>query len=163
MSNTKTSAAGEPQALLEQLTGLANYLAQGGTLHAMLGIDLSHLDRLYAYAGQLFEQGNYAGAKNYYLLLSRLCHWQYDYWLALGLTCQRLGESAEAAYSFGRAGLLRLDDPLPPYYAALSHRLDGDTELAQKAMVAAIKRCAHKAEYAALKRELQAALAQPQE
>ena len=139
----------------EDIEAIRDFFGQGGTLQALVDIDPAHLDKLYAYACQLFDAGNYAGAKRYYQLLTRLSHWQFDYWFALGLTCQQLNEHGEAAFCFGRAGLLRLDDPRPSYLAGLSYELTGNTELASKAFTASIKWCSDKPEYAQLKRDIE--------
>ena len=146
------------------LDTVRDFFNQGGTLQALLSLAPDDLDRVYAYACQLFDAGDYAGAKRFYLLLARLSHWQFDYWLALGLCCQRLNEHEEAVFCFGQAGLLRLDDPRPAYLAGLSHQLIGHTAYARKAFAAALKWCAAKPEHAALKAEVlnQAALV-PQE
>ncbi|PHV11476.1 SycD/LcrH family type III secretion system chaperone [Chitinimonas sp. BJB300] len=133
---------------------LRDFLAQGGTLQALVDIDPADLDKLYAYACQLFDAGDYEAAKRFYLMLARLSHWQFDYWLALGLACQRLNEHEEALFSFGQAGLLRLDDPRPPYLSALSYQLTNRSEHAQKAFTAASRCCGSKPEYAAFKAEL---------
>lgn len=138
----------------DDLDTVRDFFNQGGTLQALINLNPADLDHVYAYACQLFDAGDYAAAKRFYLLLSRLSHWQFDYWLALGLCCQRLSEQAEAVFCFGQAGLLRLDDPRPAYLAGLSHQLVGELDKARKALDAAIKWCAAKPEYAALKAEI---------
>lgn len=137
------------------LDTVRDFFQQGGTLQALVGLEPDDLDRVYAYACQLFDAGDYAGAKRFYLLLARLSHWQFDYWLALGLTCQRLSEHEEAVFCFGQAGLLRLDDPRPAYLAGLSHQLAGNPAQARKAFTAALRWCAARPEHAALKAEVQ--------
>ncbi|MDE1712311.1 MULTISPECIES: SycD/LcrH family type III secretion system chaperone [Chromobacterium] len=148
----------------DDLDTVRDFFNQGGTLQALVNLDPADLDSVYSYACQLFDAGDYAGAKRFYLMLARLSHWQFDYWLALGLACQRLSEHEEAVFSFGQAGLLRLDDPRPAYLAGLSHQLAGHPEQAGKAFAAALKWCASKPEHAAIKAEVlrQAALL-PQE
>lgn len=133
---------------------LLNYFDGGGTLQEMLGIDPLHLDQLYGYANQRYEQGDYHVAKRYYGLLCAYCHWQADYWLALGLACQRLGEHVEALAAFGRAGTLQLADPYAPFYAAISHQLRGEAAQADKALAAALLRCGDQSRHAELKQEI---------
>ncbi|QAU25474.1 CesD/SycD/LcrH family type III secretion system chaperone [Dyella sp. M7H15-1] len=140
---------------IDDIEVIRGFFAEGGTLQALMDIDPNHLDKLYAYATQLFEAGNYVGAKCYYELLVRLSHWQFDYWFALGLTYQKLSEHGEAARCFGRAGVLRLSDPRPPYLAGLSYQLMGHGEAAAKAFSASMKWCSDKPEYAELKREVE--------
>ncbi|MCD4487165.1 SycD/LcrH family type III secretion system chaperone [Chromobacterium vaccinii] len=139
----------------DDLDTVRDFFAQGGTLQALVNLDPADLDRVYAYACQLFDAGDYAGAKRFYLMLARLSHWQFDYWLSLGLCCQRLGEHTEAIFCFGQAGLLRLDDPRSAYLAGLSHQLIGNRPQAAKAFAAALKWCAARPEYAELKAEIQ--------
>lgn len=138
----------------DDLDTVRDFFRQGGTLQALMKLNPADLDHVYAYATQLFDAGDYAAAKRFYLLLSRLSHWQFDYWLALGLCCQRLGEHTEAVFCFGQAGLLRLDDPRPAYLAGLSYQLAGQPDKACKALNAAIRWCSAKPEYAALKAEI---------
>lgn len=132
-----------------------DFLNQGGTLQVLLNLDPVDLDHIYAYASQLFEAGDYAGAKRFYILLSRFSHWQYDYWLALGLCCQRLEEQDQALFCFGQAALLRLDDPKPPYLAGLSYRQNDQPEQATKAFQTALKWCSDKPQHAVIKGEIQ--------
>jgi secretion system chaperone SscA len=139
----------------DTIDDIRDFFNQGGTLQALVDIDPARLDELYAYATQLFDAEDYAGAKRYYQLLTRLSHWQFDYWFALGLACQQLNEHAEAAFCFGKAGVLRLSDPRPAYLAGLSYQLMGHGDLADKAFAASIKWCSDKPEYADLKREVE--------
>ncbi|EAA3660140.1 SycD/LcrH family type III secretion system chaperone [Salmonella enterica] len=139
----------------DDIATIQDFLNQGGTLQALFNLDPVDLDCIYAYACQLFETGDYAGAKRYYMLLSRFSHWQYDYWLALGLCCQRLEEHDQAIFCFGQAGLLRLDDPQPPYLAGLSYCQCAQLKQATKAFKTALKWCADKADHLAIKREIQ--------
>ncbi|WP_312978139.1 SycD/LcrH family type III secretion system chaperone [Atlantibacter sp.] len=142
----------------DDLATVRDFLHQGGTLQALINLDPVDLDHVYAYACQLFEAGDYAGAKRFYMLLSRLSHWQYEYWLALGLCCQRLEEHDQALFCFGQAGLLRLDDPKPPYLAGLSYRQSAQPEQAAKAFQAALKWCADKPQHLVIKGEIQCQL-----
>jgi len=73
---------------VDNLEAVRNYFNQGGTIHALVDVSMDDLDVIYAYACQLFKSADYPAAKRYYMLLTNLCHWQYDYWLALGLCCQ---------------------------------------------------------------------------
>ncbi|MBV8046057.1 MAG: SycD/LcrH family type III secretion system chaperone [Paludibacterium sp.] len=129
-------------------------LRQGATMQALLDIDPADLDNLYADACQRFDQGDFIGAKKLLLILTRLSHWQFDYWLALGLTCQRLGEHDEAVHSFSQTGQLRLDDPRSAYLAGLSLHALGQLGVARQAFDAALNWCAAKPEYQELKQQV---------
>ncbi|VVE56199.1 CesD/SycD/LcrH family type III secretion system chaperone [Pandoraea sputorum] len=137
----------------DQLAPVGEHVRAAGTTLSATGLDPGDLDCVYAYACQLFDASDYAGAKRFYLLLVRLSPWQFDYWLALGLACQRGAEYDDALFCFGQAGLLRHDDPRPAYHAGLSHQLAGDPERAHEAFTAALKGCAERPEYAALAAE----------
>ncbi|MFB2875177.1 SycD/LcrH family type III secretion system chaperone [Aeromonas jandaei] len=139
---------------VDNLEAVRNYFNQGGTLHALMDVSLDDLDVIYAYACQLFKSADYPAAKRYYMLLTNLCHWQYDYWLALGLCCQRLDEHDEAIFSLVKAAQLRLDDPQPVYLAGISYRLIGNLEQAHKAFQGALKWCSNKSQYDAIKTEV---------
>lgn len=127
---------------------------QGGASPALPPPASSDLECVYAYACGLFGAGDYTGAKRYYRLLTRLAHGQFNYWLALGLTCQRRSEHDEAIVCFGRAGAVRRDDPRPAYHAGLSYRQAGLADRARTAFSAALKGCGEKPEYAAFKAEV---------
>lgn len=138
----------------DSLDTIRDFFSQGGTVQTLIDLDPTDLDSVYAYACQLFDAGEYAAAKRFYLLLARLSHWQFEYWVALGLCCQRLFEHDQALFCFGQAGLLRLDDPSPPYLAGLSYCLISNYEMANTAFTTALKWCSAKQEYAALKAEI---------
>ncbi|AXE30546.1 hypothetical protein DK842_11930 [Chromobacterium phragmitis] len=139
-----------------------------GLLNRILGTFAPKADgkplTLAQYAAQLFDSGEFDEAKCYYLLLARLNHWQFDYWLRLGQCCQRLGEHDEAVACFGKAGLLKLEDPRPAHLARRSHRLASQQRQAPNALHAVVAWCASRPEHATLKEEvLRQARVNPQE
>jgi len=130
---------------------LRAFFARGGSVQMLTGIEASDLDLLYAHACALFDAQEFAAARNHYLLLSRLDHWNFDYWFSLGLCHQRLAEHAQAVLAFGRAAQVRVDDPRPPYFTGISCRLLGHDESARKAFAAAIRWCDGHPEHEALR------------
>lgn len=120
---------------------LKNFLMRGGSIRMLQDIDPSDLDQVYAYATQLFEAEAFKSAKQFYYLLARLDHWNFDYWLALGLSCQRLSQHDEALFCFSRAGMIRIDDPRGAFFAGISYQALGNTVYARKAFNAAIRWC----------------------
>ncbi|VVE85992.1 CesD/SycD/LcrH family type III secretion system chaperone [Pandoraea sputorum] len=118
-------------------------------------MDGRDLAGVYAYACQLFDANDYAGAQRFYQLLALLAPAQGDYWVALGLTCQRLSEHDDALACFERAASLCGDDPCLAYYSGLSHQLSGAPARAQAAFRAALARCAGRPEYQALAASVQ--------
>lgn len=133
---------------------IRDFIARGGNYAMLNGIDQSQLDQVHAYASQLFEDGNYEGAKRYYILLISLSHRNFDYFLALGMCCQFLAQYHEAIIYFSRAGLLRIYDPRSSYFAGICYQLIGNPDMAKKAFAASLKWCAAKPEYAAIKLEI---------
>ncbi|AAQ60248.1 MULTISPECIES: SycD/LcrH family type III secretion system chaperone [Chromobacterium] len=128
-----------------------HFFSRGGSLRLLADIQGEDLESLYGYAKQLFDGGEIAAARNVYQLLSTLDHWNFDYLLALGLCHQRLGAHNEAVVCFGRAGLIKVDDPRAAFYAGISYRLDGNAEYASKAFKAAINWCGEQIDYQAIK------------
>ena len=126
---------------------LQHFFARGGSIRMLADVRQNDIDQLYAYATQLFNAGEMEAACNVYHLLVRIDHWNFDSWLALGLCHQRLGLHVEAISSFGRAGLIKADDPRSAYFAGISHSLLGHFECARKALNAAIKWCNQRPEH----------------
>ncbi|MGC0154706.1 SycD/LcrH family type III secretion system chaperone [Chromobacterium vaccinii] len=140
-----------------------HFFARGGSLRLLADIQGEDLESLYGYARQLFDGGDIAAARNVYQLLSTLDHWNFDYLLALGLCHQRLGEHNEAVVCFGRAGMIKVDDPRAAFFAGISYRLDGNAEYAGKAFNAAINWCGDQIDYQQIKASAVSMLAQQQE
>ncbi|KAA5839265.1 MULTISPECIES: SycD/LcrH family type III secretion system chaperone [Pseudomonas] len=126
---------------------LRHFFARGGSIRMLADITQGDIDKLYAYATQLFHTGDMHAARNVYSLLVRIDHWNFECWLALGLCNQRLGLHEEAVSSFGRAGMINVDDPRSAYFAGISHSLLGQIECARKAFNAAIKWCNQQPEH----------------
>lgn len=126
------------------------FFSHGGTIQALLGIDSKHLDTIFYYARLLFNSGDYVRAKKYCHILTKLSHWQYEYWLLYGDVCTKLNEYEEALLSFQQAGLLRLSSPYPPYQTGLIHLMTGSNE-AQKCFQAALVRCGDNDEFRTLR------------
>ncbi|MBC8654962.1 CesD/SycD/LcrH family type III secretion system chaperone [Providencia vermicola] len=95
----------------ENSDNLQHFLARGGSLKLIAGLDSQQLERLYAYANQLFNANDFSAARNIYYLLTCLEQWNPENLLALGLCHQRLGEHENAINNFVRAGTIKIDDP----------------------------------------------------
>lgn len=135
----------------DDLDTIRCFFNEGGTLQALMNIDSKDLDYVYSYSCQLFKMGDYVNSKRFLLVLIRLSHWQYDYWLSLGLCCQMLSEHEEAIFCFGQAGLLRLDDPSPVFFTGLCLNHLKKINEANKAYGCALKICANNEKYKDLK------------
>jgi secretion system chaperone SscA len=138
MSNSKSD---------DEYEVLQNFFARGGSLWMLADISKADLDTLYAHATQLFEAGEFAAARNIYLILARVDHWNFEYWFALGLSFQRLAAHEDAVFCFGRAGMIRIDDPRASFFAGISYRAFGNDTYARKAFNAAIKWCGAQSKY----------------
>lgn len=134
---------------------LPSVFGQARAVTAQPLLEPRDFDCVYRYACQLFDANEFASAKRYFQLLTRLSGGQFHYWLALGLTCQRRSEHEEALLCFGRAASVRRDDPRPAFHAGLSYRRMCKMERARAAFCAALKGCGERLEYAALKTEIQ--------
>ena len=131
------------------------YLQQNGDFRTLFGIDIANMQSIYAYGYHLYNSGNYPDAKRLFMLLARLSYREFDYWLALGLTCQKLAEYNEAIYCFGRATLIDFANPKPVYLAGLTFILVDNTDSANMALASAIKLCGRQQGYMQLKEEIQ--------
>lgn len=109
------------------------------------------MDTLFAYATQLFEAGDISAARNFFFMLARIDHWNFDYWLSLGLCYQRLAQHEEATFCFSRAGMINVVDPRASYFAGVSYRFMGNLEYARKAFRAALNWCGERDEHRAIK------------
>lgn len=123
------------------------FFSRGGSLRMLADVPRERLDKVYAYANQLFDKQAYKKAKSFYLLLARLDEWCFNYWLALGICCQRLAEHEEAIFCFSRSGVIVIDDPRSSFYAGMSYEILGNHTYAYKSFRAALNWCGQSAHY----------------
>lgn len=138
------------------------FFERGGSLRMLVDIPKERLEKIYAHANNLFKQKQFVEAKKFYFLLTKLDQWGFNYWLALGMSCQRLSEHEEALACFSQAGMVVVDDPRSAFYAGLSYELLGNKVNAGKAFRAAINWCADLDEYKVLQKLAQRGLARAQ-
>jgi secretion system chaperone SscA len=136
---------------------LNDFLANGGSMRALANMSQEDLDQLYGYAYSLKQAGDYAGARNVFYLLTWADHWNFDYWLGLGICCQHLGQHEEALMCFHHSGVLKVSDPRSSYLAGLSYQLIGNPDKAKTAFTASQIWCERKPEYAQLKTQVEQA------
>lgn len=130
---------------------LPKFFSQGGSLRMLTDIAEPDLAQIYSYACQLFSEGDFPAARNFYQLLSTFDHWNFDYLLGLGLCHQRLSAHGEAITCFARAGMINVEDPRAAFFAGISYRMIGHEDGASKAFHAAIKWCGEQAHYQEIK------------
>lgn len=130
---------------------LPKFFSRGGSLRMLTDIAEQDLAQIYSYACQLFSEGDFAAARNFYQLLSTLDHWNFDYLLGLGLCHQRLSVHGDAITCFARAGVINVEDPRAAFFAGISYRMIGHEDGAKKAFHAAIRWCGEQPNYQDIK------------
>lgn len=139
---------------------ILDFLAQGGALRMLTNIDEAQLQTLYAFACQQVKRGEVTTAESLFLALFCLDSWNFNYALALGLCQQTRGAHQEALLYFLRAGTVKITDPRPAYYAALSYRKLGNVIYARKAFSAALRWASNRPQHQALRQQAEQALAE---
>jgi secretion system chaperone SscA len=135
------------------------FLARGGSLRMMSNVDDKDLQSIESYASQLFAPGDFSAARNLYLMLCTLDHWNIEYLLAQGLCHQRLKDHGQAIGCFTRAASLKIDDPRSAFFTAISLRYMGCEEQAVKALNAVTMWCGAQPQYQEIKGSAQRMLA----
>ncbi|AJJ11697.1 type III secretion low calcium response chaperone LcrH/SycD [Yersinia rohdei] len=120
---------------------VTNFMRRGGSLQMLAKMDPQDLALVYEYTVQLCQGGEYDGAKRLLNLLVRLDHWNFSYWLTLGLCYQQTADFHQAIYCFSRAGQIQLDDPRPACSAGECYLACGNTDYAEKAFRRALSWC----------------------
>ncbi|CAM2880132.1 SycD/LcrH family type III secretion system chaperone [Vibrio neptunius] len=120
---------------------LQAFLQQGGSLKMLADVEQKDLDLLYQYGTQLMNYGDYQGAKRIFYLLMKIDQWNFDYFFALGTCCQQLKQYEEAIFCFGRAGIVKVEDPRAPYFAGNNYLALGNNEYAIKSYQASLRVC----------------------
>ncbi|RSD30939.1 SycD/LcrH family type III secretion system chaperone [Vibrio pectenicida] len=120
---------------------LQTFLQQGGSLKMLADVEQKDLDLLFRYGTQLMNYGDYEGAKKIFYLLMKIDQWSFDYFFSLGTCCHQLKEHEEAIFCFGRAGIIKIEDPRSPYYAASNYLAVHNKEYAIKSYKAALRVC----------------------
>ena len=77
--------------------------------------------------------------------------WNFDYWFAAGLCCQRLAEHDQAIFCFAHAAAVQPTDPRPTYFAGVSYQVLGNLVYACKAFETSVMLCGSQEEYQALR------------
>ncbi|PKH21797.1 CesD/SycD/LcrH family type III secretion system chaperone [Enterobacterales bacterium CwR94] len=130
---------------------LAHFLSSGGSLRMLTDTKKEDLDTLYDYAVQLFDAGDYPAAQNYFYFLCYLDKWDFNYLFSLGRCYQKMQQHEEALVYLVRAGLIRVIDPRPSFFAGISYQALGNNEHARRAWCSACRWCAELPQYEELK------------
>ncbi len=137
-----------------------DFLAQGGAVWKLAKLDETQLQTLYAFACQKVKLGDVATAESLFHALFCLDSWSFNYALSLGLCRQQRGAHEEALFCFVRAGTVKITDPRPAYYAALSYQKLGNVSYAKKAFSAALRWASNRPQHQELRQQAERALAE---
>ncbi|MGE4840497.1 SycD/LcrH family type III secretion system chaperone [Yersinia enterocolitica] len=136
-----------------------NFMRRGGSLRMLAKMNPQDLALVYEYTVQLCEGGEYDGAKRLLNLLVRLDHWNFSYWMTLGLCYQQTADFHQAIYCFSRAGQIQVNDPRPSYLAAECYTACSNLAYAEKAFRMALNWCSSLAEWTQVKEQAERGLA----
>lgn len=137
---------------------IGDLLSCSGLLRALVDIDPKHLQILYAFACQCVKRGEIKTAEQLFYQLFYLDSWHFDYLLSLGLCRQIRGAHQAALFCFARAGQVKVNDPRPAYYSALSYQKLGDIENAQCAFSSVLQCALNQPQYQTLAQKAEHAL-----
>lgn len=121
----------EPQAVTRMAEMIMN---EGYTFAHALDVSEDELKALYARGYDLQKRGRFEQAEQVFQYLCYLNHYDTSGWVALGFCRERLKQLDGALQAYIAAGLLDLENPIPPLRAAEC--------LLQKGELAAAKRSA---------------------
>lgn len=133
---------------------MARYFNKGGVVHELLGISEDELDCIYQAAYHLYDSApafdNKTGAsadmaqlnraESLFQLLCTYDHCNSKYFMGLGACRQAKGEFQTAADAYSMGGIIDVDNPLFPYYAAQCHLAMGDLKSAESGFYSASMR-----------------------
>ncbi|QHB31001.1 CesD/SycD/LcrH family type III secretion system chaperone [Yersinia canariae] len=136
-----------------------NFMRRGGSLRMLAKMNPQDLALVYEYTVQLCQGGEYDSAKRLLNLLVRLDHWNFSYWLTLGLCYQQTADFHQAIYSFSRAGQIQVDDPRPSCFAAECYVACGNRDYAEKAFRTSLNWCHSHTEWTQVKQQVERGLA----
>lgn len=119
-------------ALLESVKTL---LPEGKeSLKESLSLSKESMEKLYADAYQLYQDGQYEMAKEAFIQLVVLNPWEASYWMGLGAASQLAKDDEQALHAYAIAGYLENENPYPHYHAAQCLIVRNEHEDALKAL-----------------------------
>lgn len=143
----------------EETQSNAFFLQHGGALRMLLPKDMgTELSVLYRYGLQLMEAENTAAAARLFMVLTVYDAWSFDYWLQLARCCQAEKLWMDAAYAYGRAAQIRIDEPEVPYAAAECYIAAGYIQHAHRALHATLTLCGTLPQWNAIRQQAEAQL-----
>lgn len=144
------------------LQGIADYdayLAAGGSISMLGGVAAADLDVLYRRASRDFSAGRIDAATQGFALVATLDAWHYEAWLSWGICQQHATAHREATLCFMKAGIVRPNEPMPPFLAAQSCRRLGQPDAARVALRAVLRLTDDAPHHATLRRQARDQLA----
>ena len=130
---------------LEEL--LDALLYEGYAYKDFTDISDDEIEAAYALAYNYLQYGKFDKSEKLFQFLCKLDHYQARFFMGLGLSRQMQKKFAEAIDSYGVAGVLGMDDPMPAFRSAECYMLLGDHELAMSGAFSAQQRSKGKEEY----------------
>ena len=115
MTNDSTS---QQQNIDRAMQDMATFLAAGGTLGDLRGLDEGHYEAIYSAGHAQYTAGRYEQAEKVFQFLCMNNPYDRRFPLALGAVKQVKGDYAEAIGYFGMASVLDMMDPVPLFHTA---------------------------------------------
>ncbi|MEI2740862.1 MAG: SycD/LcrH family type III secretion system chaperone [Candidatus Competibacter sp.] len=126
-----------------------HFLATGGTLGEMRGLNRQDFETLYSVAYHLFNQGKYDDAENIFKFLCFYNHLEKKNWMGLGSSRQMRKDFDGAIQAYSFLALLDVANPYPPLHAGDCYLALGKLEEAESGFFAAVHWAGDKPEYQA--------------
>ncbi|MGC7405650.1 hypothetical protein ACPWR0_06120 [Pandoraea pneumonica] len=137
---------------LFECTDYASFVAGGGALATLAGVDDNDLTVIYRQAAADFAAGRWPQAEAGFRLVATLDVWHYEAWLSLGHCLGRRADYRNALFCFIKAGIVRPSEPQPPFYAAQAYVRLGRRDEALTAFAAALRQTGDRDDYQGLRR-----------
>lgn len=118
-------------AVLARMTQMIT--TEGYTFGDVLGISDEQLQALYSWGYELQKRGRFEQAQQVFQYLCYLNHYDESSWIALGFCRERLKQVDGALQAYITAGMLDLENPIPPLRTAECLLQKGELDAAEKA------------------------------
>lgn len=137
---------------------LLHYFEKGGTWQEALGYDRNMMEGEYKKAYDFYMQGDFQTASAAFTYLTTLNPYEYDYWMALGISKQAERSYEEALVSYTVAHALNEDHPLPHLHLAQCYLAIQQKELMLEHLQKTIETASDKEEFKDIKYKAQVIL-----
>lgn len=128
---------------------IENFLATGGSLGEMRGLNRQDFETLYSVGYGLYSQGKYGDAENIFKFMCFYDHLDKKNWMGLGSSRQMRKDFDGAIQAYSFVALLDVANPYPPLHAGDCYLALGKLDEAESGFFAAIHWAGDKPEYRA--------------